>query len=363
MKTKYAVLGYVKSSLYYEKYDKFIFKNENDETIEIRINPFDIEISNDLDHNMDIQVTIILDAYSSLEAIVMAQSIAEKVVNLIAFSSGGRIEKCIFFKSISINTSNDVNEFCQLDFEILDNIAKKKVNIPNFFELLERLQNTKFDKERIERAIMFYQKGLSYKDILEKFNNYWISLECITPILNKIYPKVVEKRKCINCGYEEEIKNTIALKYFFEKELKCKDIYSKCRGIRTSIVHGLKNITDIEKDILDILEILEDCTYKIIVTLIESSIKKEYDISDEEEGMTFELHLEILNFKFSEEEKIIFPNISILMEFETDGDELLLRPNIKAPFLKSGIGIKSISWDYYGTCGQNIKKIQLKITN
>ena len=357
------MLGYIKSNLYYKGYDKFIFKNASQESIEIRINEFDSEISNDVKNNHDLQVTVILEAINSLEAIIKAQSIANEVINHIAFCSKGRIDKCIFFKSISFDEEDNVNEFCQLDFEILDNIAKKEINISSFLKFLEKLNNNQYDKERIERAIMFYQKGLSSKEILEQFNNYWIALECITPILNLLYPQIKETRKCKNCGHEEEIKSTAALKYFFDKILKSKEIYSKCRNIRVSLVHGLKNILCIEKEIIEIIDKLEYCTYHTIVSILNLEQKRDYDISDENEGLTFELHLDIVNFKIIKDEKIVFPNVSITIDIERKDNVYILKPLIKASFLTAGVGIGALGWDYYGTCGLDIEKIQLKITN
>lgn len=363
MLNKYAVLGYVKSNLNYIGYDKLFLKDNENKTIEVRINNFDSEISNDVKNNMDIQVTAILDASNPLEAIIKAQFIADKVVNFIAFSSSGRIEKCVFFKSISYNEEKDIKDFCQLDFEILNNISKKSVNVENFLKMLKKFQDTNYDKERIERAILFYQKGLASKDILEKFSNYWIALECLTPILNNLYPEIIEKRKCKNCGYEEEFKSTISLKKFLDEKLNCKHIYSKCRKIRISIVHGLKNIDEIEKDAYEVLEELEKCTYSTIIELLGLNIKKEYDVSDEEEGLTFESHLQIVNYNIFKKEKIVFPNITISMMIDSIDDVLILKPTLKVPILNEGAQIKGLGWDYYGTCGQDIQKIQLVITN
>jgi len=116
-------------------------------------------------------------------------------------------------------------------------------------------------------------------------------------------------------------------------------------------------------DIIDIINDLEDSTYKIISNLLNIDFNKKRSMADENEGLTFVLHIEIDKYNlFNENNKPVFPNIDIEMEIEEINNELVLKPNIKADFFNKGFGLKSLGWSHFGSCGRDIKKLKITIS-
>ena len=294
------------------------------------------------------------------EAVGKCYSYSNEILDKIAFEVGMPVDKLKIFKAYELVELGEDVEMINFDYEVLDKIGSKALNLSRFNQIVEKCKS-----DRINRALHWYRRALNEADLLDIFSYIWISLEVLTPLFIKKYPDAIEISKCKQCGHEEEIKNTAALKMFFKIVLDDEKLYSRARSIRVGIQHGHKDLADIQKEISEIIDKLEIACRKAIVFVLELDINAfEYanGIANNE-SITFVSILKISNFITDEASPDYFePEIKVEIDIKEENGAVIIKPTLRTNILDHRCSLAGLSWDFYGgDTGYPIKKIQLRI--
>lgn len=297
-----------------------------------------------------------------LSAVGKCKYFAEQILDRIALEVGMPIEELEIYRAFDITGENEDTEFVGFDYDVLDKIGSKAMNLRRFDEIIK---NTNLSNDRLARSLHWYRKGLNEIDLLDIFSYFWISLETLNPLFENKYPEAYEIRKCKKCNAETKSKNTAPLKMFFQEILKNVELYSKARKIRVSIVHGIEDTVTIQSKALEIIDELELACRKAIFYLLDiDGLQDDYNngIANNEK-LTFVTFMKLSNFVTDESNpKYFVPEVRVDIAMSESNGELGIKPIIKTNIFDHGCALAGLGWDMYGgDPGYPIKKMQIQI--
>lgn len=278
------------------------------------------------------------------------------ILDQLAFISCMPIEEAQFHKIYEITEGIESRRITQFFYNMIERIGSKQINLDILEPIVTKINTFSHkEKQRINRAIHWFNKALREVDSLDRLTYIWSGLESINPLFAKKFD-VVETTTCVQCGFERSLMGTAPLKNFFEKIIKNPEVYSKTRRARNQILHGFEDLNKIR---LKVEEFEDDLLYSFDLAIqfllgVDRTSIVQPNIAHANEVVIVG-HMSIENIHVEDFE----PNIDLEIELEIVDGEIVIRPIFDINFSKFTFG--GLGWDIYGEPGYDIKKEQIVI--
>lgn len=309
--------------------------------------------SNELHFECDINASDIFEAFGFTRGEI------GRILDELAFIVGSPVYDLKMIKGYNITPEIEDREYVQYYYDVLDKVGSKSTGINSLNQFIYGFN--KANNERIYRAVHWYRKSLNEFDPLDRFVYLWVGLETLNSFFQKLFPDECEIRKCKQCGWDNEIKGTSAMKAFFREVLKEENLYSKARDMR-QVLHGHKDLNDVILQSLDINPML---TFALRTAICMSlGIKPDtlnYEINTvESEPIVFVFiaklsHLDIDESKPDYEEA----DFSLEIKIESKEEHLVFQPIISTKIMDKGVSLAEMDWELLGETGYPFDKMQI----
>lgn len=153
-----------------------------------------------------IRYTVEVEATDILGAITVAKGLASHTADMLSMAGTVAIEDPVPLFAIDCEPSQNDREFAQVIHDAPQlRQFRRAINEADFsvlFDGLQRIRQTNPRRAyRLDRALRYLRQGTLETDALDKFEDLWVGLEAINPLLRENYQtSTTFKRKCASCG-------------------------------------------------------------------------------------------------------------------------------------------------------------------
>jgi hypothetical protein len=204
------------------------------------------------------------EAANIKDAVLTAGNWAESTVSALVLESGGSQRPCQPILAYDVTPLTPEREFWQFFDVPLASRALRMSDPDAALELMEGISKLSIASEepRLVRAILYLRRGFEIEDGLRRFEELWIGLECLNPLLQKMIATEPGTWKC-DCGKEYSKQELRGLKAFVES-VADKDTYQKIIRVRRDVFHGLASFLDAHQAAAELCPAVEQLLYKAI---------------------------------------------------------------------------------------------------
>lgn len=292
-----------------------------------------------------IEAEIHLNQHSLDDAIGEAIYIAEPFLILASFTTNAKSEPFKPFIAYNVTPGIQNREFRQYFYDVAKvhtSDIKRNLPIEKFQKVLDGVKKEKFPpQERLGRAIYWYWKSLSERDLWDQFLALWIGLEALNNLIQKKYSlEKGEKKQCPQCGYEFDTPSITGIRYVMHNHLENGEKkYRIARKVRACLVHSSQNLYELQKEVKDSISNLRETFLKSFL-LLSNIPQEEWDQwLVEPATQTEELCVEIEGFLLEE-------NLTKLTDKEHPHFDL----NLAKTGDKTGVNFLSMRFKWFGSC-------------
>lgn len=216
------------------------------------------------------------------DAVKEAASLADGVVSFMTLATGVGIPVVREGLAYDITPNIEDREFIQFFHDLPLKSPSRRELPPKFFlELMNKIIKNPDQKtvERMRRAVRWYRMGVLATDVFDKFNCFWIGLECLNPLLQRSFKVSDDPIHCPNCGHEwvatpttSGIRKFILTAFSAEKRL-----YRRMKDLRISVMHGREELIKFISEARELSPLTELALVKAILYLLEIDFPKDLE--------------------------------------------------------------------------------------
>ena len=189
-----------------------------------------------------------VEARNTDEAIAKAKGIADGVTSFASLCSGFGMPIVREELAYEITAGVYDRSFLQFFHEVPVRPSRREIDHAAMIDIMQKTINLSDpdQKDRVIRAIRWYRRGSLATDVLEKFTWFWIGLEALNPLLQRIFDVSDDPTHCPNCRHEWVSTSTVSgIRAAVHKFLlNGETIYPRMKDLRIGLIHGkseLKN--------------------------------------------------------------------------------------------------------------------------
>ena len=216
------------------------------------------------------------------DAVKKAASLADGVVSFMTLATGVGIP--VIREELAYDITQDIEdrEFLQFFYDLPLKSPSRRDLPPKFFlELMDRIIKNP-DREmvgRMRRAVRWYRMGVLATDVFDKFNCFWIGLECLNPLLQRSFQASDDPVHCPNCGHEWVATPTTSgiRQFIFSAFSSGRRLYRRMKNLRVSVMHGKEELVKVFSEARELASSTGLVLVKAILYLLEIDFPKDLE--------------------------------------------------------------------------------------
>lgn len=220
-----------------------------------------------------LQLRVFVFAKNIEGAIKEAKSFADGIASAITLASGVGLD--VPSESVAYEITPNVSErdFVQVFYDPFRiTVSRRTLNHDLLIQILDHFMKSESDiTERIGRSIRWYRMGAFTPDVFDRFNCFWIGLEALNPILQKMFNVKDDKTRCPKCEYEWVSTPTVSgIRLFVQKKVpEGKKLYKRFRELRINLMHCKERFERLHAEATELTPKIGEVLFRAICYILE----------------------------------------------------------------------------------------------
>jgi hypothetical protein len=220
-----------------------------------------------------LQLRVFVSAENVEEAMKEAKSFADGIASVITLASGVGLDIPSASVAYEITPNVPERDFVQIFYDPFRITASRRtMNHDLLVQLVDHFMKSNPEtSERIARSIRWYRMGTITPDVFDRFNCFWIGLEALNPILQKMFKVGDDKTKCPECGYEWVSTPTVSgIRLFVQ--IKVPDgekLYKRFRELRINLMHSKERFERLHAEATELTPKIGETLFRAICYILE----------------------------------------------------------------------------------------------
>jgi len=216
------------------------------------------------------------------DAVKEAASLADGVISFMTLATGAGIP--VVSEELAYDITQDIEDrgFIQFFYNLPLKSPSRRDLPPKFFlELMDGIIKNP-DREmvrRMRRAVRWYRMGVLATDVFDKFNCFWIGLECLNPLLQRSFKASDDPVHCPKCGHEWIVTPTTSgiRQFMFSAFSSEKRLYRRMKNLRVGVMHGKEELVKVFSEARELASSTGLVLVKAILYLLEIDFPKDLE--------------------------------------------------------------------------------------
>ncbi len=190
---------------------------------------------------------------------------AEAILTALTLATMGSASEAELILAYDATPNKEEHQFIQT-FDVPEAGRSVKLgHVDATLELLGKIQGIEDvgHRERLIRAAMSLRRGLDISDSLSRFNEYWIGLECLNPLLEERVPVEASTWNC-TCGKSYKRDEARGVKAFMDAVYD-HETHKAIRKLRRDVFHGISSLPSVQERAADIANVVEEALRRAVL--------------------------------------------------------------------------------------------------